>query len=106
MGFLVLTNGLSAERSPRAAGGKGRHAQYIFSPPDRALRKKTADFLDLVSELAGISSSGRKRRSFEMGNCRERGIATRLQAEVLNQTTVAALAYLDFFLANVAGDPV
>ena len=33
------------------------------------------------------------------------GHRAELQSEVLNQTTVAALAYLDFFLANVASDP-
>ena len=71
------------------------------------MRKKIADFPDpvTVSEPAGISRSSRKRRSFESTDCHETGIASKLQAEVLNQTTVAALAYLDFFLAKVAGDP-
>ena len=64
-----------------------RHADYRFSRrPDKALRKSTADFVDWGSD----------------GDCRESVPATQLQAEVLNQTTVAALVYLDFFLANVA----
>ena len=72
---------------------KGRQS-LNFSSPDRTLRK-----------TAGISFSDGKRRRFEDSRCGDSGTVSELQSEVLNQTTVAALAYLDFFLANVASDP-
>ena len=65
-----------------------------FSSPDRTLRK-----------TAGISTSDGIWRRFEDSRCGDSGTVSELQSEVLNQTTVAALAYLDFFLANVASDP-
>ena len=58
-----------------------------------------------IPESAGISTSDGIRRRFEDSRCGDSGTVSELQSEVLNQTTVAALAYLDFFLANVASDP-
>ena len=107
MGFLVRTNGLSLDGKGHVADGSGRsHAKYIFSPPDKALRKKRADSLDMISELEWSLSRKRRSDDYDSGDCYETGMASMLKAEVLNQTTVAALAYLDFFLANVAGDHV
>ena len=107
MGFLVRTNGLSLDGKGHVADGSGRsHAKYIFSPPDRALRKKREAFLDMISELEWSLSRKRRSDDYDSGDCYETGMASMLKAEVLNQTTVAALAYLDFFLANVAGDHV
>ena len=82
------TNGPSSSKRVADPECEGRHAKYSFSRrPDKALRQSTADFVDRGSE----------------GDCRESvPHATQLQAEVLNQTMVAALVYLDFFLANVA----
>ena len=85
-------------RSRQKTAAKEYHLN--FSSPDKTLRKTFT-----VPGSAGISTSDGKRRRFEDSRCGDSGTVSKLQSEVLNQTTVAALAYLDFFLANVASDP-